>query len=565
MIEELTPLLLGAIVMLDIMLASALTLLASAFVLWLYRRRVLRTMAASAGAEAITSDAAVTGAAPADSRSDRADVLYRRALRGPWRAAARDATAGAVFALLMTGALGLAFPAMSAPQRLALFAWGYAWPVLLAWLLTGPGDARTAVFALAAYFAPLLVATLFALAAEAPPLRSGDDVTALREAITPFDAAKAWLLANAVPTVLLLLFLNRRVRAVGPLLLGLITIATSGVVLALLTVYTKQGYEWFGRAMVAIADAAAAAGLTAPWLPGAVLYVSLLGVLLAALLGFGALGWWLLQRIRRAYLCKAINDHTLALDALWLFFASIYAMLFAAAGLGWALAPLLAFAAYKLAWTALLPRALVQDARGLTFLRVFSLGRRSDRLLDALARHWRHVGSLQLITGPDVAHSTVQPHQLLDFLAGRLATHFIGDAASLDVRMRALDAAPDRDGRYRINNFFCHADTWQAVLARLVREGDVVLMDLRSFTRDHAGCVHELRHLVNHVPLQRCVLLVDKGTDQAFVRHTLNEAWAAMRSQSPNREASPEAVPLHFYGGSQAALRRLVRRLCVAG
>lgn len=103
---------------------------------------------------------------------------------------------------------------------------------------------------------------------------------------------------------------------------------------------------------------------------------------------------------------------------------------------------------------------------------------------------------MQLITGPDGAHSTVQPHQLLDFIAGRLAGHFIADRGTLDARMNLQDRAADRDGWLRVNNYFCRADAWQAVLARLVGEGDVILMDLRSFSSRNARCVHELRHLL---------------------------------------------------------------------
>ena len=131
---------------------------------------------------------------------------------------------------------------------------------------------------------------------------------------------------------------------------------------------------------------------------------------------------------------------------------------------------------------------------------------------------------MQLITGPDVAHSVVQPHQLLDFVSGRLASHFVADARTLEARMAQRDRAPDRDGWYRVNSFFCRADTWQAVLARLVGEDDVILMDLRSFSARNAGCVHEIRHLVNFVPLGRCVFVVDASTDVGDLRAVLREA-----------------------------------------
>ncbi len=556
MIEALTPQVLSAGLFLVIALSSALSALASLLVLSLYRRRVVRAMAATAGEFGATPapSAAVGGSSPLrppQGAAFDAAERYRRALRAPWHAAVRDAAAGAAFALLMSAAVGFAFPLMSTPLRLALFAWGYAWPVVLALILTGPGGPRVAASAVAAYFLPLLGFTIAAFTTAAPSPLPGLDVSALRATITPVDVARAWLISNAAPTALLLLFLGRRIRAIGPLFLALVTTMTTGCVVSWLALFTVDGAELVVRIAVA-------SRIPVPWL--------LALALVLALLSFAAVGWGLLRQVRRAWLRKTVNDWSLSRDALWLFFASTYAMWFAMAAPAWALVPLFAFVAYKLAGAALLAALPPAPgaARGLTFLRVFSLGRRSDRLFDALTRHWRHVGPIQLITGPDVASSTVQPHQLLDFLAGRLATHFIGDARSLAQRLKERDTEPDRDGRYRINNFFCHADTWQAVLARLVGEGDVVLMDLRSFSAGNLGCVHELRYLVNFVPLQRCLLLIDDSTDQAFLRSTLEDAWHGLDPRSPNRTASPGAVPLHRFGAGRKGLRQLLRRLCEA-
>jgi hypothetical protein len=550
MIEELTPLLLSVALVLVIVLASALTLLGSVAVLSLYRRQVLRAMAASAGGGYTMAAAPATSAAPLVATAANG-LLFDRALYEPRIAALHDAVAGAVFVLVLTLAAGLAWPEVRTPYRLAALAWGYAWPIVMAVVLTGPGGARAA--ALAVGLAPLVVITAAAvLVPQALPNMFGGDFAALRAATTPFDIARTWLLGNAAPTLLLLLFLNRWLRAVGPLMLGFMTTVSIGAVGVFFSLATNDGKALLERLAVA-------SGLMVKWW--------LLGVLVAAMALFGVLGWVLLQWLRRGYLRKTLNDRSLTLDALWLVFGSFYALWLAMSGLSWAAIVLLGFLLYK-AMRAVLQNfqpAARQDARGLTFLRVFSLGPRSDRLLDTLARHWRRIGSLHLITGPDVAHSTVQPHQLLDFVAGRLASHFVGDAPTLKLRMQQRDTAPDRDGWYRVNNFFCHADTWQAVLARLVLDGDVVLMDLRSFTAQHAGCVHELRHLVNFVPLGRCVLLFDASTDLAFVRETLREAWTRIDPRSPNRATSPEAVALHRFVTGQAGQRQLLRRLCEAG
>ena len=64
--------------------------------------------------------------------------------------------------------------------------------------------------------------------------------------------------------------------------------------------------------------------------------------------------------------------------------------------------------------------------------------------------------------------------------------------ADVDAHIAAFDLARDHDGRYRVNECYCHDTTWQAALAALVDRSDVVLMDLRGFKARNAGCAHEL-------------------------------------------------------------------------
>jgi hypothetical protein len=199
----------------------------------------------------------------------------------------------------------------------------------------------------------------------------------------------------------------------------------------------------------------------------------------------------------------------------------------------------------------------------LLVLRAFSLGPRSARLFAALGLHWRYLGSVQLIAGPDLATSTIEPHELLDFAIGKLARRFIDRPEALDRRFSEMDLARDYDGRYRINDFFCRADAWQRVLSRLVEDSDVVLMDLRGFSPRHAGCIHEIHELVNMMPLQRVLLVVDERTDVPFLEQTLADAWSRLRSDSPNRTLSPAEVrAFRFSGTGSRAVTHLVRHLC---
>src|SRR5262249_4376535 len=93
----------------------------------------------------------------------------------------------------------------------------------------------------------------------------------------------------------------------------------------------------------------------------------------------------------------------------------------------WLISGPVAFAAYKIITTVgfkavhLRTTSGNSDAPRLALLRVFTLGKRAERLVEALATHWRYVGSIQLIAGPDLARVTIQPHQLRACLQGRLA------------------------------------------------------------------------------------------------------------------------------------------------
>jgi hypothetical protein len=171
----------------------------------------------------------------------------------------------------------------------------------------------------------------------------------------------------------------------------------------------------------------------------------------------------------------------------------------------------------------------------LLVLRVFALGARGERLFAGVTTHWRYVGSVQLVAGPDLATTTVEPHEFLDFVHGRLAGRFIDGPATLARRLAAMDLQPDRDARYRINDFFCFDDAWRATVSRLARDSDAVLVDLRGFSRTNAGVVFELTTLTDVVPLGRVVMAIDGTTDEAFLRGTVEQARAGMSEGSPNR------------------------------
>jgi hypothetical protein len=154
-----------------------------------------------------------------------------------------------------------------------------------------------------------------------------------------------------------------------------------------------------------------------------------------------------------------------------------------------------------------------------------------------------------MIAGPDLAKSTVEPHEFLDFLAGRLQRRFIDGPDTLEQRLREIDQRRDVDGRFRIGGFFCHNDTWQMVLRRLVKDSDVVLMDLRGFSQSNRGCVFEINELLDVVLLRQIVFVADRTTDESFLAQVFADAWASVTKASPNwNDPAPRVRLYHFDG-----------------
>jgi nucleoside 2-deoxyribosyltransferase len=91
-------------------------------------------------------------------------------------------------------------------------------------------------------------------------------------------------------------------------------------------------------------------------------------------------------------------------------------------------------------------------------------------------------------------------------------------------RIAAFDLAPDLDGRYRVNECYCHDTTWQDALHALVRQSDVVLMDLRGFQAHNAGCSYELGTLAKAAQALRVVVLADGQTDSTAAAQAIGHS-----------------------------------------
>jgi hypothetical protein len=275
------------------------------------------------------------------------------------------------------------------------------------------------------------------------------------------------------------------------------------------------------------------------------------------------LAWWPLKRLgralARAYTRKWLSDLMVLFTAVWGISLLDKALISASdLGLGGAvmLLPLL--------WVPIVMGVLrvrqiqVRDTARpptLLVLRVFQHDARTQALFDHVIERWRLSGNTVLIAGTDLADRTLDADDIFTFIDGRLAERFIHRPADVHERLAAFDLAPDADGRYRINECFCHDTTWRQALAALVQRSDVVLMDLRSFRSHNEGCRHELSVLARAARLRRVVVLTDGDTDRAAAADAAAgapaERFVWLDSSRGGRGARSEVLR-SLFGGTRA-------------
>jgi hypothetical protein len=267
--------------------------------------------------------------------------------------------------------------------------------------------------------------------------------------------------------------------------------------------------------------------------------VTYYGLFMLLILPVGALAWWLLRRLAVAFQGKRFSDVQLMVDCWWLIVtAEEMAIMSTQMGLGAIPVGIAAFLAYRAAVALGLRRqtsAPPATGRRLLFLRVFGYRARTEALLDRVVQRWRFDGPVQLVAGVDLATRTVDPGDYLAFIGGRLADQYVAGPEAVRARLEALDVAPDPDGRFRVNEFYCHDDTWRPTVEALLEASDHVLMDVRSFSERNQGCRFELEQLIWRLPSDTIVLVVDKETDVARLGETLDGAWRAARQANRAR------------------------------
>jgi hypothetical protein len=426
------------------------------------------------------------------------------------------------------------------PLAIFTFWYTYCWPIVptLAAVLVVP--LRKALFVLVIYaLAGMVIVCVWSVMAH---VMAGDiDVKPLLNA-GRFAAA---LFITAADVYLIILITgNRRLRAVcAPVLASLMLFGFT-------TLASRESW------VVAYDQ---------PWVPHGM--VAKLGpdswyMLMAVPAGWVC--WHILKWLKRRFSAKSFSDVQLLVDTWWLI-VTFSACVELSVTMGWfGLAGLTAFVVYRSVVTVglrLWPIDVrLPPGRRLLLLRVFGFQQRTEQLFDAVALRWRFEGCATMIGAADLAMRTISLERLVSFLSGRLDEEFVRDESDLSAKLRYIDERRDPDGRFRIAEFFCFDSSWHATLKALLKRTDVVLMDLRSFSRSNLGCLFELQQLVESKSLSKTIFVVDDATDVQLLHATLAQAQTTDPGSSV--AGTPASYQVEHGARTVAEQDRLYQALC---
>jgi len=280
-------------------------------------------------------------------------------------------------------------------------------------------------------------------------------------------------------------------------------------------------------------------------------------IILALALPVGWIAWRAAASVADRYRRRCFSDMQLLADAWW----GVIVAFGVAAGwvhgawvaLGCALAAYVVYFATVRALLHWFRLARHEGGPALLLLRVFGHQQRTEQLFDAVAARWRFSGPVTMIAGADLALRSIDVDEALAFAHGEIESSYIAGSVDLGQRLQALHGRTDPDGRYRVEQFFCFDDTWRPTLQALLSRSRVILMDLRGFTRQNAGCIFELQQLASLGRLADCVFVADKDTDRRLAEQSLG---------MPAAQGPSAATPwVDLSRGDSAAMAALRARL----
>jgi len=514
------------ILLLYLLDAVLLTIPISLILIWLYRRTVERAMRSSVPGDNTAVAETTSPARRSQNPSKFAQRERHSRLRLALVYAVAGACAAAFWAWLYFHEPGLEFSGL----RGFVVWYVLCWPVPATLITALAVPRRRSLWIIGAYLlGGMLVIVAWSVI---PHLVSGQAGVRAMENLRSFFS---FLLIEALPAALLILIAShRRIRGVSPLALAALLVFTFSSFVVLEIFVTLVDIGGLRKLLLTVGP---------NWW------------FMLATVPVGYICWRLLALLNARYRHKSFSDVQLVADSFWLIVAFVLSAEFAGQ-FGWkGIAGLGGFVVYRtvaqLGLSVSSRRTPPEPGRRLLVLRVFGFRGRSEKLFDSVAQRWRFRGGVAMIAGTDLAARTMDPDDTLAFLAGELQSRFVRGPQDLQDHLMKMDESPDPDGRFRVAEFFCYANTWSDTLAALLRRSDAILMDLRGFSEKNNGCIFELKQLTAQQRLGDTVFVVDAGSDLKLLESTVGGGESThLRLEKVESQAS-------------SARERVYRSLCL--
>ena len=281
-----------------ILLAAILAMPICAVLLRWYRKSVVTGMAKTSGRPYSSS---VTAGPPGPPPLGRIEIVEASEARPPLaalaasrlhRLAAAYTLAGASFAAVLSAAyIAAVRPEVLSLRSIAPSLAVYAWPAVLALGVIYPPSFRVRCLAVIGY------AVFFWLFVHIPDFEDPNvRITFVKYAV----------MVNAPFTILAVIFLHRRIRAVGPMVFALLLVCLAG---------SAAAVEWTGRS-----DRVARGFVSAVGAIGLGGHSAFVAVLLLGACVFSIAGWWglrLIERLYRGGATRPFPHHRCAVASVW--------------------------------------------------------------------------------------------------------------------------------------------------------------------------------------------------------------------------------------------------------
>lgn len=117
----------------------------------------------------------------------------------------------------------------------------------------------------------------------------------------------------------------------------------------------------------------------------------------------------------------------------------------------------------------------------------------------------------------------------------RIVKSFARSEEDIDSRMNKLLKKPRNLGlEFKSMPLACFDNTWRLAVLKFVAASNVVLMDLRGFSKERKGCEYEVDFLFDNIEIDRIVFLLDGESDREAVEQLILERWEYLSVGSPN-------------------------------